>query len=177
MPLASPRMWASPTSALFPSRDGHRLPCAGSAADSNAKQVFISTHHAAFLADLNDPVTDLLGKRLIVVPEPAIWRIRLLPWQGGELSAADHDRRQLPADARDDRRDRSRSRTARRRSGVALARRDGRARGSSRRPAPFLRVFGRSCVELQCLLDRPSEALRAAEGDFGAAASSSKPFG
>jgi GTP:adenosylcobinamide-phosphate guanylyltransferase len=38
------------------------------AADSNAKQVFVSTHHAALLADLNDPVTDLLGKRLIVVP-------------------------------------------------------------------------------------------------------------
>ncbi|HEY0597889.1 NTP transferase domain-containing protein, partial [Sphingopyxis sp.] len=39
-----------------------------SAADSDAKQVFVSTHHAALLADLNDPVTDLLGKRLIVVP-------------------------------------------------------------------------------------------------------------
>jgi GTP:adenosylcobinamide-phosphate guanylyltransferase len=39
-----------------------------SAADSSARQVFVSTHHAALLADLIDPVVDLLGKRLIVVP-------------------------------------------------------------------------------------------------------------
>lgn len=39
-----------------------------SAADSSADRVFVSTHHAALLADLNDPVTELLGKRLIVVP-------------------------------------------------------------------------------------------------------------
>lgn len=39
-----------------------------SAADSSAKQVFVSTHHAALLSDLNDPVTELLGKRLIIVP-------------------------------------------------------------------------------------------------------------
>ena len=39
-----------------------------SAADSSAKYVFVSTHHAALLSDLHDPVTDLLGKRLIIVP-------------------------------------------------------------------------------------------------------------
>jgi hypothetical protein len=39
-----------------------------SAADSSARQVFVSTHHAALLDDLNDPVVDLLGDRLIVVP-------------------------------------------------------------------------------------------------------------
>lgn len=39
-----------------------------SAADSSAERVFVSTHHAALLDDLNDPVTELLGKRLIVVP-------------------------------------------------------------------------------------------------------------
>jgi GTP:adenosylcobinamide-phosphate guanylyltransferase len=39
-----------------------------SAADSNARQVFVSTHHAALLAGLNDPVVDLLGDRLIIVP-------------------------------------------------------------------------------------------------------------
>lgn len=37
------------------------------AADSSARQVFVSTHHAALLADLNDPVVDLLGDRLIIV--------------------------------------------------------------------------------------------------------------
>lgn len=39
-----------------------------SAADSPAKRVFVSTHHAALLDNLNDPVIDLLGRRLIVVP-------------------------------------------------------------------------------------------------------------
>jgi GTP:adenosylcobinamide-phosphate guanylyltransferase len=39
-----------------------------SAADSCARQVFVSTHHAALLAELGDPVVDLLGDRLIVVP-------------------------------------------------------------------------------------------------------------
>lgn len=38
-----------------------------SAADSSASQVFVSTHHPALLADLKDPVVDLLGDRLIVV--------------------------------------------------------------------------------------------------------------
>ncbi|WP_082521637.1 MULTISPECIES: nucleotidyltransferase family protein [unclassified Sphingopyxis] len=38
-----------------------------SAADSSARQVFVSTHQAALLANLNDPVVDLLGDRLIVV--------------------------------------------------------------------------------------------------------------
>jgi GTP:adenosylcobinamide-phosphate guanylyltransferase len=38
-----------------------------SAADSPARQVFVSTHHADLLDDLNDPVVDLLGDRLIVV--------------------------------------------------------------------------------------------------------------
>lgn len=39
-----------------------------SAADSSVAEVFVSTHHAALLDDLNDPVIDLLGRRLIVVP-------------------------------------------------------------------------------------------------------------
>ncbi len=39
-----------------------------SAADSDAKWVFVSTHHAALLGDLHDPVVDLLGNRLVVVP-------------------------------------------------------------------------------------------------------------
>ena len=39
-----------------------------SAADSEADHVFVSTHHAALLGDLNDPVVDLLGNRLTVVP-------------------------------------------------------------------------------------------------------------
>jgi len=39
-----------------------------SAADSDAERVLVSTHHAALLDDLNDPVVDLLGDRLIVVP-------------------------------------------------------------------------------------------------------------
>lgn len=38
-----------------------------SAADSSARQVFVSTHHATLLAELNDPVVDLLGDRLILV--------------------------------------------------------------------------------------------------------------
>jgi GTP:adenosylcobinamide-phosphate guanylyltransferase len=38
-----------------------------SAADSSAQQVFVSAHHAALLADLNDPVVDQLGDRLIIV--------------------------------------------------------------------------------------------------------------
>lgn len=39
-----------------------------SAADSDAERILVSTHHAALLADLNDPVVDLLGDRLIVLP-------------------------------------------------------------------------------------------------------------
>ncbi len=39
-----------------------------SAADSSARQVFVSTHHAQLLGDLKDAVVDLLGDRLIVVP-------------------------------------------------------------------------------------------------------------
>jgi len=39
-----------------------------SAADSSARQVFVSTHHADLLGDLEDPVVDLLGDRLIVLP-------------------------------------------------------------------------------------------------------------
>lgn len=39
-----------------------------SAADSSAAHVFVSTHHAALLDDLQDPVTNLLGRRLIIVP-------------------------------------------------------------------------------------------------------------
>jgi GTP:adenosylcobinamide-phosphate guanylyltransferase len=39
-----------------------------SAADSAAKQIFVSTHHAGLLGELNDPVIDLLGNRLIIVP-------------------------------------------------------------------------------------------------------------
>lgn len=39
-----------------------------SAADSPAGKVFVSTHHGALLDDLDDPVIDLLGRRLIIVP-------------------------------------------------------------------------------------------------------------
>ena len=39
-----------------------------SAAASGAKQIFVSTHHLNLLADLDDRVLKLLGKRLIVVP-------------------------------------------------------------------------------------------------------------
>ena len=39
-----------------------------SAADSSARQVFVSTHHASLLAELTDPVVDLLGDRLIIIP-------------------------------------------------------------------------------------------------------------
>jgi GTP:adenosylcobinamide-phosphate guanylyltransferase len=39
-----------------------------SAAASGAGQIFVSTHHLSLLADLDDPVVKLLGKRLIVVP-------------------------------------------------------------------------------------------------------------
>ena len=39
-----------------------------SAAASGARQIFVSTHHLNLLADLDDPVVKLLGKRLIVVP-------------------------------------------------------------------------------------------------------------
>ncbi len=39
-----------------------------SAAGSSASRIFVSTHHAALLDDLNDPVTTLLGQRLVVVP-------------------------------------------------------------------------------------------------------------
>lgn len=39
-----------------------------SAADSSASQVFVSTHHMSLLGDLKDPVVDLLGDRLIIVP-------------------------------------------------------------------------------------------------------------
>ena len=39
-----------------------------SAAASGAGQIFVSTHHLNLLADLDDPVVKLLGKRLIVVP-------------------------------------------------------------------------------------------------------------
>ncbi|MBB6427733.1 NTP transferase domain-containing protein [Sphingopyxis sp. JAI128] len=39
-----------------------------SAADSQASRVFVSTHHGALLDHLNDPVVDLLGRRLIIVP-------------------------------------------------------------------------------------------------------------
>jgi GTP:adenosylcobinamide-phosphate guanylyltransferase len=38
-----------------------------SAAASGAERVIISTHHAALLADLDDPVVALLGERLVVV--------------------------------------------------------------------------------------------------------------
>ena len=37
-----------------------------SAADSDAERVIVSTHHADLLADLDDPVVDLLGDRLVV---------------------------------------------------------------------------------------------------------------
>ena len=39
-----------------------------SAAASGAGQIFVSTHHLNLVADLDDPVVKLLGKRLIVVP-------------------------------------------------------------------------------------------------------------
>lgn len=39
-----------------------------SAAASGAGQIFVSTHHLNLLADLDDAVVKLLGKRLIVVP-------------------------------------------------------------------------------------------------------------
>ena len=39
-----------------------------SAAASSADRVFVSTHHAALLADLADPVVASLGRRLVVVP-------------------------------------------------------------------------------------------------------------
>lgn len=38
-----------------------------SAADSDAERVIVSTHHADLLSDLNDPVVDLLGDRLVVL--------------------------------------------------------------------------------------------------------------
>lgn len=38
-----------------------------SAAASGARQIFISTHHSTLLADLRDPVVELLGDRLIIV--------------------------------------------------------------------------------------------------------------
>ncbi|MBA3941619.1 MAG: spore coat biosynthesis protein F [Sphingopyxis sp.] len=38
-----------------------------SAADSDAERVIVSTHHADLLADLDDPVVDLLGDRLVVL--------------------------------------------------------------------------------------------------------------
>ena len=39
-----------------------------SAADSAAKQVFVSTHNTSLLDDLDDPVVAVLGNRLIIVP-------------------------------------------------------------------------------------------------------------
>ena len=39
-----------------------------SAEASAARQIFVSTHHLNLLADLDDPVVKLLGKRLIIVP-------------------------------------------------------------------------------------------------------------
>lgn len=39
-----------------------------SAAGSSAARIFISTHHAALLDELDDPVIALLGRRLVVVP-------------------------------------------------------------------------------------------------------------
>lgn len=39
-----------------------------SAAASDARQIFVSTHHCSLLDDLDDPVMSLLGQRLIVVP-------------------------------------------------------------------------------------------------------------
>ncbi len=39
-----------------------------SAADSRAEKILVSTHHAGLLDDLNDPVVDLLGDRLFIVP-------------------------------------------------------------------------------------------------------------
>lgn len=38
-----------------------------SAADSDADRIFVSTHHAALLDELNDPVVELLGNRLTIV--------------------------------------------------------------------------------------------------------------
>ena len=39
-----------------------------SAAASDAASIFVSTHHAALLDDLGDPVVERLGERLIVLP-------------------------------------------------------------------------------------------------------------
>lgn len=39
-----------------------------SAAETAARQIFVSTHHPGLLADLDDPVVERLGDRLIVVP-------------------------------------------------------------------------------------------------------------
>ena len=39
-----------------------------SAAKTPARQIFVSTHHLGLLADLDDPVVELLADRLIVVP-------------------------------------------------------------------------------------------------------------
>ncbi|WP_428629883.1 NTP transferase domain-containing protein [Sphingopyxis sp.] len=39
-----------------------------SAADSKAERVLVSTHHAALLKNLGDPVVDLLGDRLVIIP-------------------------------------------------------------------------------------------------------------
>lgn len=38
-----------------------------SAADSDADRIFVSTHHAALLDELNDPVVELLGNRLTLM--------------------------------------------------------------------------------------------------------------
>lgn len=38
------------------------------AAASDARQIFVSTHHVNLLADLDDPVVASMGKRLIIVP-------------------------------------------------------------------------------------------------------------
>lgn len=40
----------------------------GAAAASGATQIFVSTHHPHLLADLDDPVVQALGKRLIILP-------------------------------------------------------------------------------------------------------------
>lgn len=39
-----------------------------SAADSGAQRVLVSTHNAALLKELGDPVVDLLGDRLVIIP-------------------------------------------------------------------------------------------------------------
>jgi CTP:molybdopterin cytidylyltransferase MocA len=39
-----------------------------SAADSDAQRVLVSTHHANLLKELGDPVIDLLGDRLMMIP-------------------------------------------------------------------------------------------------------------